>query len=320
MQPIDRRALVRAATAAAAGAFALPEVLRAFAEGQDPQPGGQQAGGNKQPSRAEQVAAAVARSKAEGKPLLVFLVPARQPERWERELRLGAFLNHGGSSALLEVALCVPVCAGVDDLKPHLGEKAIAGEPLMLLVDFAAGALPVVSIEPKIDAPPQWETSHLHYDEFLAAEKKAIEAGIEATTAELHKALHAGDDSLARLAQRVRDRLADQEQRKLDAWFARPDGGAVPADEMLVRAAAVVRVAAGTQPDAQRAATTAVLLAAIDRALIHKRIAGSRWATSGGCGERIEDPEPGEKVSIFRCGMGYVPELSHRFLDFLTGA
>jgi hypothetical protein len=321
MQPIDRRALVRAATAAAAGAFALPEVLRAFAEGQDPQPGGQQAGGNKQPSRAEQVAAAVARSKAEGKPLLVFLVPARQPERWERELRLGAFLNHGGSSALLEVALCVPVCAGVDDLKPHLGEKAIAGEPLMLLVDFAAGALPVVSIEPKIDAPPQWETSHLHYDEFLAAEKKAIEAGIEATTAELHKALHVGGDSLTRLAQRVRDRLADQEQRKLDAWFAAsPAGGAVPADELLVRAAAVVRVAAGKQPDAQRAATTAVLLAAIDRALVHKRIAGSRWATSTGCGERIEDPEPGEPGLDVACGMGHVPELSRRFLDFLTGS
>ena len=317
MQPIDRRALVRAAAAAAAGAFALPEVLRAFAEGQDPQPGGQQAGGNKQPSRAEQVAAAVARSKAEDKPLLVFVVPARQPERWERELRLGAFLNHGGSSALLEVALCVPVCAGVDDLKPHLGGKEIAGEPLMLLVDFAAEAPVVVAVDPKVDEPPSWRRNQLPYEQFVAAEKKAIETGIEATTAELHKALHVGGDSLTRLAQRVSDRLADQEQRKLDAWFA---GGAVPADELLVRAAAVVRVAAGRQPDAQRAATTAVLLAAIDRALINTRIAGSRWATSTGCGERIEDPAPGEPGLDVACGMGHVPELSRRFLDFLTGS
>jgi hypothetical protein len=326
MQPIDRRALVRAAAATAAGAFALPEVLRAFAVRQDPQPGGQQ-GGRKEPSRAEQVAAAVTRSKAEGKPLLVFVVPARQEDQGARQLRLGAFLNHGGSNALLEVALCVPVCTSVDDLKAHLGGKEIggkeiAGEPLMLLVDFAAGEAPVVvAIDPKFDEPPSRRSKQLPAEEFLAADKKAIEAGIEATTAELHKALHVGGDSLTRLAQRVRDRLADQEQRKLDAWFAAsPAGGAVPADELLVRAAAVVRVAAGKQPDAQRAATTAVLLAAIDRALVHKRIAGSRWATSTGCGERIEDPEPGEPGLDVACGMGHVPELSRRFLDFLTGS
>jgi hypothetical protein len=317
MQPIDRRALVRAAAAAAAGAFALPEVLNAFPRAQDPQPGG------KQPSRAEQVAAAVARSRAEGKPLLVLVVPARQEDHGPRELRLGAFLNHGGSNALLEVALCVPVCASVDDLKQHLasgdlGSAAVAGEPLMLLVDLDAGKAPVVAaIDPKVDEPPQWRGSKLPLEELATAEKKAIEGGIEATTAELHKALHIGGDSLTRLSQRVRDRLADQDQRKLDAWFA---GGAVPADELLVRAAAVVRVAAGRQPDAQRAATTAVLLAAIDRALIHKRIAGSRWATSQGCGEKIEDPEAGEPALAVACGMGHVPELSRRFLDFLTGS
>jgi len=317
MQPIDRRALVRAAATTAAGVFALPEVLRAFAVRQDPQPNGQQ-GGPKEPSRAEQVAAAVARCKAEGRPLLVFVVPARQGDHGARQLRLGAFLNHGGSNALLEVALCLPVCASVDDLKAHLCGKEIAGEPLMLLVDFAAGAAPVVvAVDPKVDEPPPWRSNQLPYEQFLAAEKKAIEAGIEATTAELHKALHVGGDSLTRLSQRVRDRLADQEQRKLDAWFA---GGAVPGDELLVRAAAVVRVAAGKQPDAQRAATTAVLLAAIDRALVHKRIAGSRWATSTGCGERIEDPERGEPALTVACGMGHVPEASQRFLDFLTGA
>ena len=313
MQPIDRRALVRAAAAAAASAFALPEVLKAFPRGQDPQQGG------KQPSRAEQVAAAVARSKAEGKPLLVFVVPARQAEdRWPRELRLGAFLNHGGSNALLEVALCVPVCASVADLKGCLGGAEVAGEPLMLLVDFAAGKAPVVAaIDPKVDEPPLWRGSRSPHEELVVAETKVIEAGIEATTAELHKALHMGGDSLTRLAQRVRDTLADQDQRKLDAWFA---GGAVPTDELLVRAAAVVRVAAGRQPDAQRAATTAVLLAAIDRVLIHKRIAGSRWATSDGCGLKIEDPEADQALLGVACGMGHVPELSRRFLDFLTGS
>ena len=309
MQPIDRRALVRAA--AAAGAFALPDLLRAFAPAQDPQRSG------KAPSRAEQVAAAVARSRREGKPLLVFVVPARQEEQWPRALRFGAFLNHGGANSLLEVALCVPVCAGIVDLKAHLGGKEIAGEPMMLLVDFAAGTPVVVAIDPKVDEPPQWGNDKQTYEEFVAAEKKAIEAANEATTAELHRALHVGGDSLTRLSQRVRDRLADQEQRKLDAWFA---GGAVPGDELLVRAAAVVRVAAGRQPDAQRAATTAVLLAAIDRALVHKRIAGSRWATSTGCGERIEDPERGEPALTVACGMGHVPEASQRFLDFLTGA
>jgi hypothetical protein len=319
MQPIDRRALVRAAAVAAAGAFAFPAVLRAFAREQGPDP---QPGGNRQPSRAEQVAAAVARSKSEGKPLLVFVVPARQEEQWPRALRFGAFLNHGGANSLLEVALCVPVCAGVDDLKAHLGGKEVTGEPMMLLVDFAAGAAAVVvAVDPKVDEPPQWGADKQTYEEFVAAEKKVIERANEATTAELHKALHVGGDSLMRLSQRVRDRLADQEQQKLDAWLsARIDGGAVPQDELLLRAAAVVRVAAGRQPDAQRAATTAVLLAAIDRALIHRRIAGSRWATSSGCGERMEDPEPGEPVLAMKCGMGHVPEMSRRFLRFLTNS
>src|SRR5262249_21610831 len=163
MQPIDRRALVRAAAAAAAGALALPEVLNAFTRAQDPQPGG------KQPSRAEQVAAAVARSKAEGKPLLVFVVPARQEDHGPRELRLGAFLNQGGSNALLEVALCVPVCASVDALKAWLGGE-VAGEPLMLLVDLAAGRAPVVAaIDPKVEEPPQWRTNKLPHEEFVAA-------------------------------------------------------------------------------------------------------------------------------------------------------
>jgi hypothetical protein len=330
MPPIDRRALVRAA-AAAAGAFALPEILQAFARAQDPQPGGTQPSG-KQLSRAEQVAAAVARSKAEGKPLLVFVIPARRQDQWLRQLRLSAFLNHGGSNALLEVALCVPVCARVDELKAHLGGKEfggkeIAGEPMMLLFDFAGVAAPVVlAIDPKVDELPQFVQTKQTYEEFLGAEKKAVEAGIESTTAELHKALHVslhgGGDSLTRLSQRVRDRLAEQEQQKLDAWLAaRPEGGAVPGDEVLVRAAAIVRVAAGKQPDAQRAATTAVLLGAIDRALVHKRVAGSRWASATGCGEVIEDPEPGEAARYApACGMGHVPQLSERFLDFLTGS
>jgi hypothetical protein len=331
MQPLDRRSIVRAAAAAAAGALALPDVLRAFAEGQDPQPDRQQPGGNKPRSRAEQVAAAVARCKAEGKPLLVFVVPARREDHRARALCFSAFLDYGGNDTLLDVASCVPVCAIVEDLKVHLGGKAIAGEPMMLLVDVAAGTAPAVAaIDPKVDEPDLESIARLreefldekkNVEEFLAAEqaaqRKIFVRANEVLAAELHKALSKDGDSMTRLAQRVRDRLGEAARQQLDGWLA---GGAVPADELLVRAAAVVRVAAGKQPDAQRAATTSLLLAAIDRALIHKRIAGSLWLTWAGCGERIEDPEPGEPVLDVACGRGHVPLLSLRFLRFLTSS
>ena len=64
---------------------------------------------------------------------------------------------------------------------------------------------------------------------------------------------------------------------------------------------------------------SAVLGAAARRELLQKRLPGSAWAESRGCGIRIESPEPGESSGAgFACGAGHVPERAQRFLYFFT--
>ena len=46
-----------------------------------------------------------------------------------------------------------------------------------------------------------------------------------------------------------------------------------------------------------------------------KAPAGGRWAWSSGCGNRYED---GDNAPLGKCGMGYMPELSRRFLSFMA--
>jgi hypothetical protein len=61
---------------------------------------------------------------------------------------------------------------------------------------------------------------------------------------------------------------------------------------------------------------------AIERRLVRRRLPGSRWATSSGCGAEVEDPDPalGEVGAGVECGLGRVPEVCRRFLLFYTGA
>ena len=48
-----------------------------------------------------------------------------------------------------------------------------------------------------------------------------------------------------------------------------------------------------------------------------RRIPGSHWAISGGCGVSIEDWSGDDRVMI-GCGMGHVPPRSQRFLHFFV--
>jgi len=323
MQPIDRRTFVRSSFTAA-GLFSLPSLLDAFFAPQDPQPAQTPA---QEPPRLVALRAALQRATAEGKPLLLFVVPADANVAWARGQSFGALLNHGGELALQELALCTLACASVADLRAVFGTAVqVSGEPLLLLVDVtprtgdAAPRARAIDCElPKLPegaarfGPPEGTS----YEDWLAAEKKALLDGNAAIVAELHKVLHAGGDSLTQLAARAQATLTVEQSTALDSWFA---GGAAPSDELIARATAIVRVAAGKRPDAERTATLAALQAAIGKVIVGRSVAGAQWARSAGCGESIEDLAPGEVPLAVACGMGHVPELAQRYLKFLTGS
>ena len=103
----------------------------------------------------------------------------------------------------------------------------------------------------------------------------------------------------------------------LAAWFT---GQAKPADELIVRAAAEVRRAAGSVDETNRQRLLAALGEATTAVVVKRAVAGARWQKPGGCGADFEEPTPAEaKVQgMMACGMGFVPPLCERFLDLYT--
>lgn len=281
-------------------------------------------------ARERQLRAAVAKARAEGKPLLVFVVPgdgtgedrAAQNEAALRGRWFGAFLNHGGSRALTELALCVPACGRIDEVRRVTGAKAIDGAPLLLLVDATgigvedAAPPKVTRLDLDLGSPFGQHGRSEDYDP--AADERRVEAGIEKLTKGLHQIVHQHGDSMAAMAAAVTSRLSSAQAQTLAAWFG---GGAAPPDELLVRCAAEVRRAIADQTDERRAALQQSLVDAVEREIVHKPVPGARWYTSGGCGSEPEEKTAEEKQNgrMIACGMGMVPTHCERFLQLFTG-
>ncbi len=299
---LDRRTLFSSA-AAAAGFAAMPDWLAFFA-GQDPKPT------PAAPSaREQQLRSAAAQAKAQGKPLLVFVVPDDERAAYTRGEWLGAWLVQGGSRARLDAALCVPAAATLQEVRA-LGRVQVSDPaPVMLLLDAAPIGDPAA---PLITATP--------VEIALPAKAGPERVGdLERLTLALATALPRHSGALDVMARRVRAALATEDRQRLDAWIA---GGPLPADDLLVRAAACLRCA-GAGMDAEHSqATEAALLAAIDRVLIQRPLPGARWGRTEGCGVDIEDPDAPDGLigAGFECGMGRVPAAARRFLVFYTGS
>jgi len=302
MASMDRRSWF-AAAGGAAGFGMMPAWLGFFARaGQDPKPA-------PPPTRRQQLQAAAEQAEAQGRPLLVFVVPEDENAAYTRGQWLGAWWMHGGERARLDLALCVPAAASVRDVQALVDVRLPDPAPVLLLVDAprrtqpgrqAATVTPIV-VDLPADASP------------------GLPADLERLTLALATALPRHGGALDEMAQRVRARLSDEQQQHVAGWLA---GGPPPEDELLVRATAWVRCAAAGMEAEPSRSTQAALLAAIERRLVRRRLPGSRWATSSGCGAEIEDPDPalGEVGAGVECGMGRVPEVCRRFLLFYTGA
>src|SRR5262245_40418115 len=100
------------------------------------------------------VSEAYRRASSLGKPLLVFVIPAKEDQKYEQGTIFGALLNHGGAAAYLDLALCEIVCATVADAKLQLPDLKVEGEPLMLLVETDGAAPRASPIAPQIQSDP----------------------------------------------------------------------------------------------------------------------------------------------------------------------
>lgn len=313
MSTLDRRSFLTS-LATAAGVAAAPDWLARGMAPQDPV----------SDWREKTLRAAVTKAKDEGKPLLVFVapVPSDQQDGYTRGMWLGGWLNHGGSLATHAIATCVVACASLDELAKVTGTKRVEGKPVLVLADVSRlgnkdapePKLTAIAVEIGAVYPAKQDPA----PEKAAAERvKHLEAGFEKLTAALQDGLNRHGASLARLASDVTARLSKEQREQLAAWFA---GGAAPADALIARAAAEVRRGAGELAGEQRARVLGRLTEAIDYEVVKKRIAGSRWQKPGGCGSEFEEPTPAEKetVGMVACGMGMVPPLCERFLNFYS--
>lgn len=302
---IDRREFVRRSSAAAGLALVPDWVARGFALHQDPVA--------KEPSRRDQLRTARDRAVAQGKPLLVLVVPADRDERYLRGRQLGALLNHGSHDVLSDLAMCQPACATVALVRAELGAEGIDGEPMLLVaeppraVDGPRVSWHVQAIAPELKIPPAFELGR-DVDKIYRDNNTVLAAA-------LHDAVARDRAMLAERADRERATLTEDEHRVLTRWFTTTDEP--PPDELLVRAAAVVLMAAeAPRRRGDRARLLKHLIEASRRAFIEQRLPGSRWAHSSGCGTVVEGQ--GALGVMGPCGTGLVPPVCQRFLYLLT--
>ncbi len=126
-------------------------------------------------ARVAQVAAAFARGREAGKPLLVFVIPADDAEKWTRGETFGELLNHGSDHDLAPLAGVEVTCATMADLK-KLVPTAGAGEPLMVLVDPSRVPATARQIDTELPPYPDLYKDHMTWEEREKAEDEISES------------------------------------------------------------------------------------------------------------------------------------------------
>lgn len=307
MTSFDRRTFLGSVFATAGFAAAPDWLARAMAP-QDPAV----------PDRVPHLRAAAKRAQANGKPLLVIVVPEdRQNEGAARCQWLGAWLSQGGPAALHAVALGEVVAASLAEVKQVTG-AVVEGVPYFVLLDVSRvgerGAPPPKATAVQVAIEPMWTFERICVDAagVEAVKRKAL-AGYEKISVALQDGLNRHGATVATVAAATLAKLDGAQKERLAGWIAtRRDDE----DELLVRAAAEVRRAAAELDDAERTRVLAGLTAAIERVVVHRRVPGSRWKIRGGCGVSYEDQTAEDWAMIRACGMGMVPLVCERFLDF----
>lgn len=152
------------------------------------------------------VAAAFRRAARARRPLLVFVIPANDSEKWDRGHTFGELLNAGSDADIAPLDACDVVCATMEGLR-EIVPSAGRGEPLMVLVKTTA--LPAVAEPLDVEMPS--------YADVMTAYKRAasrpgvavavIEQRISALGGLLRRALGSSSLRVKERAELVRERL-----------------------------------------------------------------------------------------------------------------
>jgi hypothetical protein len=250
--------------------------------------------------RPQSVPDALRQASRLGKAVLVFIVPEGEGRQYRRGAIFGALLNHGGTYAYLDLALCEIACATMKELRDRKLE--VPGEPLMVLLEDGFPRPTATPIDPDIveDLPDGFDVGVGRLDQ-MAEERMFKVAGA------LQVALSA--IPIAARALRAESHLPNREVKGLHAAL---EAGRIPDPTALDRGAAIVRAFG----HAGRNAELLVALADATAARVQGAPpAGAKWARATGCGTLIEG-EPDNRG--YACGMGFVPVVSKRFLWFYT--
>jgi hypothetical protein len=276
------------------------------------------------------VSSAYRRAQQAGKPLLAFVVPPLEDEEREegwgelidRGRAFGELLNHGGDDALATLALAEVVCAPMTALRA-LVPSLPGGHPLMVLLETDGVPARARALDAKLPQLPAWgddtglglgvtDSWQLRYATSQRRDRTWVGQRIRVLATLLDGALRATPQMLL-------ERAAQSQARLGLAPAPGATGRSGPAE--IHRMAAVLLAAAVGLPDGERRSAVAQVAESARFVLCRRRVPGSRWANSTGCGvdvERLPDETEPDEGRLVNCGMGHVPEQSSRFLDFLA--
>lgn len=250
---------------------------------------------------------AAAKGRRFGKPLLVLLVPAHDPElaagRW-----FGNWLDSEDSTIQLELALVEFASASREELSAWLGVRssALPGDPLgMVLVDVSRGregeqGPPFVALDVR---SPTFAAGWIHdvWPDPEATWARA-ERGMRELTALVRNGLQQLSFDDERLADEAERRMSATDRRAIELWLR--DGGMLEQD-LALRAAASVHRRLEAMPSAVRNVRARQLAASMNRTWGFRQVvAGAQLKL--------------DEALCLGCGMGRVPALGGSFLDLYT--
>lgn len=242
------------------------------------------------------------------RPQLVLVIPAERDERYYRGHAFGELLHAADDLTLARLALFDVQCTTSGDLEKMTG-RPLKGEPWMVVID---GTGPKRAVTPLTDpqlvsgGPREDTMAEAKIDQRIALLSKMIET---AATAAMIKSLAAAE-ALA-LTPPLKDELATALDDAVPPRLALADAATAT---LLARVAAPTDESDWSYPRLRVVILSRLAELTRERLLRTSPPAGARWATSHGCGVRIEGHKERHAIG---CGMGHVPERSRRFLAWL---
>lgn len=216
---MNRRRFLRTSLASAAALVAAPAwIRRAFADTACPTPrsapgaaGATAGAATPEALELEPFSTAFRRAQRAGRPLLVFVIPANDADKWERGAAFGEWLNYGTDAQLAplgEVEVVAATVAAVRALVPSVGR----GEPYMLLVDTQRVPVTARALDVKL---PQYEErwgrgGNVNWEEMQKNEERIAIRRTEALSGLLMSAVRVPDERVAAAAAEARARLVKQ--------------------------------------------------------------------------------------------------------------